>query len=79
VVESLCEPLAASPPPGSFGPGLAEIASAERTDFFHYGDDLTYTAADRYTDGATAISDLGNGIRHIVVAFNKHDAGNFKS
>jgi hypothetical protein len=79
VVESLCEPSAASLPPGSFGPGLAETSPAERTDFFHLGDGLTYTAADRYTDGATAPNDLRDGIRHTVVAFDKHNAGNFKS
>jgi hypothetical protein len=79
VVESLCEPSASLPTPGTLGPGFAKTASAERTDFFEHGDGLKCTAADRYTDGATAPSDLGNGIRHIVVAFDEHDAGNFKS
>jgi hypothetical protein len=73
-VESPREPSAVPPPPGTFGPGLAETASTERTDFFHLGDGLTYTSADRYTDGATAPNNLRNVIRHIVIAFNKHDA-----
>jgi hypothetical protein len=42
-------------------------------------DSFNYTAADRYTDGATVPNGMRNEAGHVVVAFDRHDAGNFKT